>query len=144
MRFPKKEITGVLAVPFNTHRTTKIDIGEGTEGTNNRFENLKKGLKMGKRSPYSTNTAIKAALHRLWLRSRERSGRLKMDGYCCQKCGVKQSKAKGKEVSVNVHHIEGIRWKQIIEYIRQELLVKPEKLETLCKPCHKDEHKEED
>jgi len=33
LRFPKKEITGVLAVPFNTHRTTKIDIGEGTEGT---------------------------------------------------------------------------------------------------------------
>ena len=98
---------------------------------------------MGKKSEFTTNTAIKAALHRLWLRSCERSGRLKMDGYCCQKCGAKQSKAKGKEVAVNVHHIDGIRWKQMIEYIRQELLVKPEKLETLCKLCHKDEHKED-
>ena len=98
---------------------------------------------MGKKSDLTTNTAIKAALHRLWLRSRERSGRLKMGGYCCQRCGVKQSKAKGKEVSVNVHHIDGVRWKQMIAYIRQELLVTPDKLRTLCRECHLKEHKEE-
>ena len=98
---------------------------------------------MGKKSPYSTNTYIKAALHRMWLRSRERALRLKLDGYCCQRCGVKQSKAKGKEVSVQVHHIDGVRWDKIIEYIRRELLVKPDQLFTLCKQCHKKTHKEE-
>ena len=96
---------------------------------------------MGKKSLYSTNTAIKSALHRLWLRSRERALRLKLDGYCCQRCGVKQSKAKGKEVSVQVHHIDGIKWAEIIEYIRRELLVKPDQLCTLCKSCHDEEHK---
>ena len=60
---------------------------------------------MGKRSPYSTNTYIKAALHRMWLRSREHALRLKMDGYCCQKCGIKKSERKGFVVKVNVHHI---------------------------------------
>ena len=95
---------------------------------------------MGKRSLYSTNTAIKAALHRLWLRSRERALRLKLDGYCCQRCGVKQSKAKGREVSVQVHHIDGVRWVEMIEYIRKELLVKPDLLFSLCKQCHEDEH----
>jgi len=98
---------------------------------------------MGKRSIYSTNTAIKAALHRLFLRSRERALRLKMDGYRCQVCNAKQSKAKGKEVTVNVHHMFGVRWKEMIEYIRQELLVTPDKLVTLCKQCHLDEHEED-
>ena len=97
---------------------------------------------MGKRSLYSTNTFIKAALHRMWLRSRERALRLKMDGYCCQKCGVKQSKRKGSEVAVNVHHLDGVRWKEMIEYIRMELLVGPDQTETLCKSCHKSEHEE--
>ena len=96
---------------------------------------------MGKRSLYSTNTAIKSALHRLWLRSRERALRLKLDNYSCQECGAKQSRKKGQEVFVNVHHIDGIRWAEIIEYIRQELLVKPDKLKTLCVECHSKEHK---
>ena len=98
---------------------------------------------MGRKSLFSTNTFIKAALHRLWLRSRERALRLKMDGYCCQRCGVKQSKRKGFEVSVNVHHLDGIRWKEMIAYIRQELLVTPDKLTTLCVTCHKNEHEED-
>ena len=98
---------------------------------------------MAKKSPLSTNTFIKAALHRMWLRSRERALRLKMDEYCCQRCGVKQSKRKGFEVSVNVHHLDGVRWKEMIEYIRQELLVKPDKLVTMCVSCHKSEHEED-
>ena len=97
---------------------------------------------MGKKSLYSTNTAIKSALHRLFLRSRERALRLKMDNYSCQKCGIKQSRSKGKEVFVHVHHLDGIRWAEIIEYIRRELLVKPDRLVTLCKQCHIDEHGE--
>ena len=98
---------------------------------------------MGKRSLFSTNTFIKAALHRMWLRSKERALRLKQDGYCCQRCGVKQSKRKGFEVSVNVHHLDGIRWKEMIEYIRMELLVGPDQTVTLCKQCHLDEHEED-
>jgi len=97
---------------------------------------------MGKRSLYSTNTFIKAALHRMWLRSRERALRLKMDGYCCQVCGVKQSKRIGFVVKVNVHHLFGVRWKEMIEYIRKKLLVTPEKLTTLCNSYHKSEHEE--
>ena len=65
-----------------------------------------------------------------------------MDGYCCQHCGVKQSKRKGFEVAVNVHHCYGVKWVEMIEYIRQELLVKPEDLVTLCKSCHDEEHKQ--
>ena len=98
---------------------------------------------MGKRSKFTTNTTIKAALHRHWLRSRERSGRLKIDNYSCQQYGVKQSKRKGFEWSVHVHHLDGIRWDEIIEDIRRELLVKPDKLVTLCKQCHTNEHEED-
>ena len=97
---------------------------------------------MGKRSLYSTNTFIKAALHRMWLRSRERALRLKMDGYCCQVCGVKQSKRIGFVVKVNVHHLFGVRWNEMVEYIRKELLVTPDKLVTMCVDCHKSEHEE--
>ena len=98
---------------------------------------------MGRKSLFSTNTFIKAALHRMWLRSRERALRLKMDGYCCQVCGAKQSKRKGAEVKVNCHHLNGVRWKEMIAYIRQELLVTPDKLTTLCVTCHKSEHEED-
>ena len=79
----------------------------------------------------------------MWLRSRERALREKLDGYCCQRCGAKKSVAKGREVKIEIHHIDGIRWAKIIEYIRRELLVKPDQLFTLCKQCHLDEHKED-
>ena len=98
---------------------------------------------MGRKSLFSTNTFIKSMLHRMWLRSRERALRLKQDGYCCQKCGVKQSKRIGFVVKVNVHHLFGVRWKEMISYIRQELLVTPDKLVTLCNNCHKSEHEED-
>jgi len=93
---------------------------------------------MGKKSPYTTNTLIKAALRRLWLRSRERANALKRDKYTCQVCGGKQSKAKGREFSVEVHHKEGIlNWQELYAVIRKFLLCDPENLETLCKDCHK-------
>ena len=98
---------------------------------------------MGCKSPYTTNSAIRSALHKLWLHSRERSSAIKRDGYCCQVCGVKQSKAKGKEVTVNVHHLEGVKWVDIFEYVRSNLLVKPEHLQTLCVDCHQKEHQKE-
>lgn len=40
----------------------------------------------------------------IWLRSIERSQALKRTHYCCEVCGVKQSRAKGKEQVITVHH----------------------------------------
>lgn len=90
-----------------------------------------------KKSPFTTNSTIRQSLRRLWLRSRERSSALKRDGYTCQKCGRKQSKAKGKEFSVEVHHKKGIlNWESLFKFIRTSLLCNPDHLETLCKDCH--------
>jgi predicted HNH restriction endonuclease len=97
-----------------------------------------------KRLPYTPSSKIRAALRQLYLRSRERAAALKASGYCCERCGVKQSRAKGREVYVEVHHRAGIlNWKKVFEFIRAELLVGPEKLEVLCKECHKEEHEEQ-
>ena len=95
---------------------------------------------MGKKLPYTPNGRIKSALRQLWLRSRERAKRLKLDNYTCQRCGGKQSKAKGREFKVEVHHKRGVcNWDAIYEVIRQYLLCDAEHLETLCKDCHKKE-----
>ena len=76
-------------------------------------------------------------LRQLWLHSRERGEALKRDGYCCVRCGVKQSKAKGKEQKVEVHHKEGVlNWDEIVDMIRAQLLCDSDKLETLCPDCH--------
>jgi len=95
---------------------------------------------MGRKLPHTPNSRIRSALRQLWLRSRERAARLKTDEYTCQRCGVKQSKAKGKEVKVEVHHVDGIRWAEIIEYVRANLLCNPVRLETVCVKCHKQEN----
>ena len=95
---------------------------------------------MGKRLPYTPSSQIRTALRRLWLRSRERQAALKRDGYYCQRCGVKQSKAKGKEQAVEVHHKNGIEnWPELIGAIRKYLLIDHEQLETLCPKCHKED-----
>jgi len=93
------------------------------------------------RSERTTKSQITIALRRLWLRSRERASALKRDKYTCQNCGVKQSKAKGKEQKVQVHHKNGItNWNEIINCIRKNLLCNPENLETLCPNCHKNKN----
>ena len=93
---------------------------------------------MPKKLPYTPNSQIRAALRRLWLRSRERAAALKRDKNTCQHCGAKQSVAKGREVKVEVHHTRGgiENWELIFSVIRQELLCDPELLETLCVECH--------
>ena len=93
---------------------------------------------MGKKLPYTPNSRIRAALRKLWLRSRERAAALKRDKYTC-KCGKKQCMAKGREVYVEVHHIDGIDWDGVIALIRERLLQTPDKLETMCVECHKEE-----
>jgi len=96
---------------------------------------------MGKRLPYTPSSTIRTAMRRLWLRSRERQAALKRDGYRCQDCLRKQSKAKGGEFCVEVHHQAGeICWREIEDAIRKWLLVNPEGLVTLCPECHDKKH----
>ena len=96
---------------------------------------------MGKRLPYTPSSQIRTALRRLWLRSRERSATLRREGYCCQECGRKQSKAKGREVAVEVHHVAGVtNWDEIIATIRLYLLSDHEDLQVLCTDCHDNCH----
>jgi 5-methylcytosine-specific restriction endonuclease McrA len=92
---------------------------------------------MGKKLLTTPRSKVRASLRQLWLRSRERAAALKRDGYTCQRCNRKQSKAKGKEFDVQVHHKNGVvNWEQVIDYIMASLLCGPEHLETLCKGCH--------
>jgi predicted HNH restriction endonuclease len=93
-------------------------------------------MDVGKRLPYTPNSTIRAALRKMWLRSRERSKALKNTGYCCADCGVKQSTAKGREVKLEVHHIDGINWEGLIQLVRERLLQTPDRLKPLCRDCH--------
>ena len=97
---------------------------------------------MSAKLPYTPKSRIRSALRQLWLRSRERANTLKRDKYTCQCCGIKQTKAKGKEHKVVVHHINGVQWEDMIEYIYQNLLVNPDDLTTLCAKCHDITHKQ--
>lgn len=89
-----------------------------------------------RRKPQTPRSQVRSALRQLWLRSRERNATLRRDGYTCQECGVKQSRAKGREIYVEVDHLCGIEWENILDYIYRHLLVNPNYLETVCKPCH--------
>jgi len=92
---------------------------------------------MGKRLPYTPNSTIRAALRRLFLRSRERAACLKAHNYTCSGCGKKQSKAKGREVKVEVHHKDGVlNWEELFLAIRKFILCDPNKMNVLCKDCH--------
>ncbi len=88
------------------------------------------------RKPTTPRSQVRSALRKLWLRSRERAAAIKRDRYTCQECGVKQSKAKGREVGVEVDHLNGIEWEKMLDYIYRHLLVDPGYLETVCKGCH--------
>jgi predicted HNH restriction endonuclease len=92
---------------------------------------------MPKKLLTTPRSRVRSAIRQLWLRSRERAQALKAQGYCCQSCGVKQSKAKGKEVAVEVHHKSGIgNWEQVIDAIYKQILCSPTTLEVLCPDCH--------
>ena len=98
---------------------------------------------MGKKLTRTSKSRIRSSLRRyLWLRSIERCAALKRDNYSCQKCGVKQSKAVGREVSVEVHHLLGSGIDAIVDLIMDKFLCDPSLLQTLCKECHaKETHK---
>lgn len=99
---------------------------------------------MGKKKPNTPRSRVKAALRQVWLRSRERAAALKRENNTCQHCKRKASKAKGKEFSVEVHHIDGIlNWDKILTLIYEQLLCDPVNLEVLCKECHLKEHEDD-
>ena len=94
-----------------------------------------------KKLPTTPRSRVRAAIRQLWLRSRERASALRRDNYTCQHCGKRQSMAKGKEQKIIVHHLNGIEWENIIDYIFRHVLVDPKDLETLCPKCHDEEKK---
>ena len=98
---------------------------------------------MGKKLPTTPRSRVRAALRQVWLRSRERAAALKREGNCCERCGGKQSVAKGRELKLEVHHREGIDWDGVIDLVIERILVDPSHLEVLCKDCHKGEHENE-
>jgi predicted HNH restriction endonuclease len=93
-----------------------------------------------KKLPNTPKSQIKQAIDRLWLRSRERSAALKRTGYCRELCGVKQSKAQGRRVDIEVHHADGCDRAMLAELIREHLLHDPARLIPLCKACHLETH----
>lgn len=94
---------------------------------------------MSRRLPTTPRSRVRAALRQLWLRSRERAAALKAAGYRCG-CGAKQSRRKGAEVYVEVHHIDGVNWDGLIDLVFERLLHGPDRLRVLCKECHRKEH----
>lgn len=93
-----------------------------------------------KRKPGTPRSRVRSALRQLWLRSRERAAALKRDQYTCWRCQRKQSKARGKEFKVGVHHMKGIgNWEVVIDLVFAEILCNPTILKTLCDECHKKE-----
>lgn len=98
---------------------------------------------VGKRLEGTPRSRVRAALRQLWLRSRERAAALKAADRRCAECGVKASVAKGREVAVEVHHLDGVDWEELIDLVYDRLLCPPEKLQVLCKSCHAGEHRVE-
>jgi len=94
---------------------------------------------MGHKQPNTPRSQVKHCLRQLILRSRERSAALKKTGYCCTDCGVKQSKAKGKEVAIQVHHDPPLedQWAKVVDLI-MELLASPQF--PVCLDCHASRH----
>lgn len=93
---------------------------------------------MTRKKPSTPRSRVTSMLRQLWLRSRERAKALKDAKYCCKKCGVKQSTAKGRVVKLQVHHDPPINWKGIADLIFERLLNANQY--PLCTDCHKAEH----
>lgn len=91
-----------------------------------------------RKKPNTPRSRVRAAIRLLWMKSRERAKVLKQAEYKCADCGVKQSRAKGKKVYVEVHHNPAIDWDGIINLIFDRVLNVPQ--EVLCKKCHKERH----
>jgi predicted HNH restriction endonuclease len=95
------------------------------------------------RKPVTPLSRIRSALRTVWLRSRERAQAVKDQKNTCQECGRKGSVAKGREVKIEVHHIDRVDWDGILRLVRDQLLQDPSRLRCLCKECHKKTHERE-
>ena len=95
---------------------------------------------VGKKLPHTPRSRVTSALRQVWLRSRERAAAIKRESGCCQNCGKKQSTAKGREVKLHVHHLDGIEWRELVDLVYKHLLCDPSRLEVLCVGCHDEEH----
>jgi len=105
---------------------------------------MKKNKKKNNLTNITPKSKLTNILRILWLRSRERAYTLKRDRYTCQICGAKQSKAKGQEVKVTVHHkYKKVDIDKVIETIREYLITDVDNLITLCEDCHKEIHQNE-
>lgn len=93
---------------------------------------------MSRKLPTTPRSRIKNAIRQVFLRSRERAAALKATGYHCADCGVKQSTAKGKEVKLNVHHVDGINWEGVVDLVFARVLAVP--MVPLCEKCHEAKH----
>jgi predicted HNH restriction endonuclease len=93
---------------------------------------------MGKRLESTPRSIVRHAIRAVWMRSRERSAAIKAEGNTCEECNRKGSKAKGREVAIEVHHLDGARIEQIVDaFYSSGLLCDPARLLVLCKDCHK-------
>ena len=100
-----------------------------------------KPAKKSRKLPTTPRSRVRSALRQVWLRSREHQACLKAAGRACERCHVKASVAKGREVKLQVHHRAGItNWEKVIDLVFAELLVSPEMLEAVCEGCHHEEH----
>jgi 5-methylcytosine-specific restriction endonuclease McrA len=96
---------------------------------------------MGKKLPTTPRSRIKNSLRKyVWMMSRERTSAIKREKNTCQRCGKKGSVAKGREVKIEVHHIDGIDWDGVVDLVIERLLPDPSRLEVICKNCHDKEH----
>ena len=77
---------------------------------------------MGKKKESTPRSRIKTAIRNVFLRSRERGNALKKTSYCCIDCGIKQSQAKGREVKIEVHHVDGIDWNGVVDLVIDRVL----------------------
>jgi len=89
--------------------------------------------------PVTPPSIIKHLLRLAWLQSRERRECLRLAGYTCQTCGKKHSRAKGREVTVECHHQDGIDWDELVRIVKERLFQTPDRLQALCVECHKKE-----
>ena len=99
---------------------------------------------MGKKKLSTPRSRIRSALRQVWLRSRERAAAIKRENGCCEKCGAKQSAARGREMKLEVHHRNGVKWDELINLVFKYLLCDPADLEVLCDKCHAHTHDDED
>lgn len=124
-----------------TRRRTSVAAYVEAEGQIRIYQPPVTPVKKSRKLPTTPRSRVRSALRALWLRSRERAACLKAAGNRCERCHVKASVAKGREVKVQVHHRGGIAgWETVIDMVFEELLIDPQFLEAICEACHHDEH----